>query len=155
MLFILLIILFLLLCFVLFGNVYICLRINTDKGIFDLFCRILGIKINLPTDNKRKKQSGKQSNIFSYIKYINIKKLYADITIGTGNAAADALAVGGLRALFGMLYSVIRKNAECNAVNVKIMPDFENTVLKAETESIISIKIRNIILQAIKNMRRN
>lgn len=154
----LLVIVFLLLLFIVFGKIHFYIRIDTDKRIFDLFIKVVGIKMNLPPaaktqDNKSKKH--KKSNILTYIKYINLKKLYLDITLGTGDAATDALSVGSLQILFGMLYSAMHKNADTQAVNIKITPDFENVILNVKTESIISIKIRNIILQTIKNIRRN
>lgn len=156
----LLTVVFFLLCFIVFGKIYFYIHIDTDKRFFDLFIKVLGIKIKLPIAPKTKNQNSeskkhKKLNILTYIKYINFKKLYVNITLGTGDAAADALAVGSLQVIFGMLCSPIRKNTSPQTINVKITPDFENVVLNAKTESIISLKIRNIILQTIKNMRRN
>lgn len=156
----LLTVIFLLLCFIVFGKIYFYIHIDTDDRIFNLFIKVSGIKINLPIAPKAKNQNSesnkhKKLNILTYIKYIKLKKLYVDITLGTGDAATDALTVGSLQILFGMLYSAIYKNADTKAVNIKITPDFENTILNVKTESIISIKIRNIILQTIKNMQRN
>lgn len=156
----LLTVIFLLLCFIVFGKIYFYIHIDTNKRIFNLFIKVSGIKINLPIAPKAKNRDNeikkhKKINILTYIKYIKLKKLYVDITLGTGDTATDALTVGSLQILFGMLYSAIHKNADTKAVNIKITPDFENTILNVKAESIISIKIRNIILQTIKNMQRN
>lgn len=156
----LLIIVFLTLLFIIFGKIYFYVHIDTDKRVFELFFKVLKIKINIPVGKKRKthdkgNKNGKPSDMLTYIRYLNINKLYVDITVGSGNAATDAITVGGLRIIFGMLYSLIQKNASSEAVHVKITPNFENTALNAKIESIISFKIRNIISQTIKNMRRN
>ena len=83
-------------------------------------------------------------------KSIVIDKFYFQYYYGFEDAAFNAIAFGIVNGIVYNVYALISHHFKVNNTNIKIAPDFNNHLKIIEFESIIKIRIADIITNALR-----
>lgn len=81
---------------------------------------------------------------------IAISDIRAELSFGTGNAAATGILYGAFWGMYGALYAYIRRFLTVDRPKLKISPDFKQKSFGAEAHGIITVRPVHIIFAAIK-----
>jgi hypothetical protein len=136
------------------------LSINQDgKGLISLSLRRTEL-------DKEKKASVEQ--VWNYIKKllnfytsnidqinfmkskVKINNLYIRTRIGTGDASATALSVGGFYAFFSFLIRHLDEYYHFQKCKLDVLPYFQGSLFDLNLDCIINFKIGNIIITGLK-----
>lgn len=88
-------------------------------------------------------------------KYLNVKELTVNLTVGTGDAATTAVSVG---VLWGIVYNFIGALGlflYIDNPNVSVNPDYSESKFKSKVQCIISTRIVYIIIIMISILIKN
>ena len=83
-------------------------------------------------------------------KYVSIASVNAEFTIGTGNAATTAVSTGVIWASAYNLLGIIGRIAYIDNHNLRVNPDYTNTVFNLKGECIIKSRLVYIIFISLK-----
>ena len=129
-----------------------------DEGKLLTELKLLCFKFKLKkTKGKKKKDAPKKKSeeaVFSD-KYLNVKELTVNLTVGTGDAATTAVSVG---VLWGIVYNFIGALGlflYIDNPNVSVNPDYSESKFKSKVQCIISTRIVYIIIIMISILIKN
>lgn len=150
------------------ANVYV-FAIFDENG-FCGYIRFLFLKISFPKEKKAKeklpeeskeknKKPGELSNLKSMIepafhalgkliRFLCIRKLHMEITVGTGDAFSTAMLYGGAAACVGAIFPILNQNLKINKKCINVMADFEASESTVYMDALVSVRIWQIFIIA-------
>ena len=154
---------------IVFLNIY--LTAIFDKNGFCGYIRILFFRFYFPKKkniekNISKKSDGKNKKpgklkelrliidpafraIGKFVRYLCIRNLYMDITIGTGDAFSTAMMYGGAAAGIGMIFPVLYQNLNIKRKCINVMADFDAEESTAYMDVTVSVRIWQMLAVAV------
>lgn len=114
----------------------------------ELFTVKKGRLVPMKQKKKRKKRGRAQIDWRALLSRLEIERLRAELTIGTGDAAQTALAAGILENAAGTALRLLLGSRE--GAQVRVLPNFEKEAFFMKADCIIKFRLADIILILIK-----